>query len=62
MKTLILAIGKMKRDGALDLLQEYEKRLKGKLTVKEFDIKESNPAKMQQLESEALLKHIPEGS
>jgi 23S rRNA (pseudouridine1915-N3)-methyltransferase len=62
MKILILAIGKMKRDGLNDAFEEYEKRLKGKVTVKEFDIRDSDPKKMQAKESEALAKNIPPGS
>jgi 23S rRNA (pseudouridine1915-N3)-methyltransferase len=62
MKTLILAIGKMKSDGLADTFAEYQKRLRGKVEVKEFDIKESNAALLQKKESDTLLKNIPTDS
>ncbi|HVY13472.1 MAG TPA: 23S rRNA (pseudouridine(1915)-N(3))-methyltransferase RlmH [Alphaproteobacteria bacterium] len=61
MKILILAIGKMKGELS-DALAEYKKRLKLPLEIKEFDIRESNPALLQQKESAALLKQIPDGA
>jgi 23S rRNA (pseudouridine1915-N3)-methyltransferase len=58
----ILAIGKIKRDGAADLCAEYEKRIPGKIAVTEIDIKDSDAKQLQIKESDALLKALPEGS
>jgi 23S rRNA (pseudouridine1915-N3)-methyltransferase len=62
MKIIILAIGKMKQDGLADTVAEYQKRLRGKIDIREFDIRDSNAAVLQKKESEALLKNIPAGA
>ena len=44
-----------------DALAEFQKRLRWKVTIKEFDFKDSNPNKLREKESQALLAAIPEG-
>jgi 23S rRNA (pseudouridine1915-N3)-methyltransferase len=58
----IIAIGKMKRGRLDESWAEYEKRLTAKLVVKEIDLKESNPALLQEKESKALLDAVPAGA
>lgn len=59
MKTLILALGKL-RGGEAEWCDEYLKRLKGSVTVKEMAAsKNLPPAETQKAEAELLLKAIP---
>src|ERR1700761_2681825 len=62
MKILILAIGKLKDKNLEAVFADYQKRLRGKVEVKEFDIKDSVPAVLQKKESEALPKNVPSDS
>jgi 23S rRNA (pseudouridine1915-N3)-methyltransferase len=59
---LILSIGKMKRGELAERIAEYQKRLSWKIEIKEIDLRDSNPARLQERESEALLEAAPEGS
>lgn len=59
MKTLILAIGKLRGPEA-EWCAEYEKRLKGDVTIKEMTAsKNLPPAETQRAEAELLLKATP---
>jgi len=51
----------MKQGPMADALAEFQKRLRWKVTIKEFDFKDSNPNKLREKESQALLAAIPEG-
>ncbi len=62
MKFLILAIGKLKGGGHAESFAEYQKRLRGALEVREFDLRESNPVLLRKKESETLLNAVPEGA
>ena len=62
MKILILAVGKMRGSEAA-ASEEYKKRLKGEVTIKEIAVSKSlSSAEMIRAEAELLLKAIPEGS
>jgi 23S rRNA (pseudouridine1915-N3)-methyltransferase len=56
---LILTIGKMKHGALADQLAEYQKRMRWKITIQEFDLKDTNPNKLKEKESAALLAAIP---
>jgi 23S rRNA (pseudouridine1915-N3)-methyltransferase len=58
---LILAIGKMKQGPMADAFAEYQKRMRWKVTVKEFDFKDLNANKLREKESQALMAAIPTG-
>ncbi|MGK4455870.1 23S rRNA (pseudouridine(1915)-N(3))-methyltransferase RlmH, partial [Klebsiella pneumoniae] len=62
MKVLILAIGKL-RGGEAEWCAEYQKRLKGSVTIKELAApKNLAPAETQKAEAELLIKNIPSRS
>lgn len=62
MKTLILAIGKLKGPEA-EWCEDYLKRLQGSLTVKEMTASKSlAPERVQEAEAKLLLDAIPQGS
>lgn len=54
MKVTILAIGKMRDNAQLTLAQDYAKRIKGELVIKELTAKQPHD------EPAELRKHIPE--
>ncbi len=56
----ILAIGSIKRDASAAMCAEYEKRIPAKISVAEFDIKDSDAATQQRKESDTLIKALPE--
>ncbi len=62
MTITVLAIGTIKRDASAELCTEYAKRLKTKTNIIEIDLKDANPARLQEKESEALLARIPKDS
>lgn len=60
MKVTILAIGKV-RGAEADWCDEYMKRLKGQVAVREFTVSSALPAhEAQKAEAELLLKAIPD--
>ena len=62
MKFTLLAIGKSKRDGALELAGEYQKRIGPSLTIHEFDSKGAGKPNCKEIEAEQLTAHIPKSS
>ncbi len=52
----------MKQGPMADALAEYQKRLRWKMTIKEFDFKDLNPNKLRDKESQALIAAIPDGT
>lgn len=61
-KILIFAIGKMKSGDLADALLEYQKRIRAKVAIQEIDLRDSDPEKLQEKESKALLAAVPQGS
>lgn len=59
MKIAIIAVGKLKDGGMKDLFSDYAKRLRWKMTIKEIEIKKSDPAAQKQAECQAILESIP---
>lgn len=58
MDITILACGKIKKDGFLDLIKHYEKQLKWKVSVKEINISQTDESVKNEQENKKLLSLI----
>ncbi len=58
MKIDLIVAGKMGKGPLFDVLSEYQRRLKWRLDIYEFDIKSKNPKQVQKAEAERFLERL----
>ncbi len=62
LKIEIIAIARMKKGPYADLAEEYRKRIRWPLEIREIDARPSSPEQAQTEEEQKILKHLKEGA